>query len=1086
MSELSPPNFVERLKRYLDDVQKAGSEAGKAFLFLEFVRGVFKQLDMDYLEKLYPELEKHIKFRSKTLMVRGRPDAFLGNIIIEFKMKLDKGSLDEAEGELRKYVAILWSRQEKHRVPYITIAGDGLNFIVHRPRTTAPTVEEVSPESVILQNIDKVNLHKIRPGHAFVWLDRYMLYHTLRPATAEDFSKEFGLDMPAYKEAFNLLKEEWGQIRETTLYDQWASFLRIVYGSSVESEDLFIKHTYLATLAKLLAYASFSGGALPVSDDQLIEILEGRIFSEKWGVHNFLEEDFFSWIVKREEGLRVARMILTRLAIYDLSIVDEDILKALYQGLVDPEARHDLGEYYTPDWLAEYMVDRVLEDEPMSSVLDPACGSGTFLAAAIRKKREDLKGKFGKAELIEHIRATVQGIDVHPLAVILARTAYLISLGTDLLNARIGSIAVPIYMANSIRLPDEDMEIYSNVEVYKVDADGKILRMPRKLAEDTYLTDAAVEIIKEYARAIASGEERSKEKFRNLLFQKLSSLSKDPQGEAMATVLYETATTMASLISKGRDTIWGFILKNVYKPLYLTKQKFDVLIGNPPWLSYRYIESTDYQDYLKKLILNQYVLLDSAKAELITQMEMATLFFLRCSDLYLKEGKTTAFVMPRSIFVGDQHHNFRSGSFKLGLTIQMLIDLEDVEPLFKVPSCIVIAQKAGNAPDPIAGLKVKGHLVQKNVRLAEAEKTLKFSKTNFALFKIGERSFLESEEFEKVLKAIEVGARSDYYENFRQGATIVPRQLWFVDFVKHPKLGLDPRLPHIKTSARALERAKKEYEEVEVEGQVEAKFLYAVATGSELVSFGTLDLPTAVLPAEPDSGRYRILTSDEAETKGFSGLKKWLQKAEAIWAEKRGEKARRMDVYNWLNYANKLTEQSSKLRFKVLYNTSGTYLVSCLIRNEAKQIKIDDAPIRLTGVLAEATTYTYDTDNEEDALYLTALLNSPIIDKLIKPMQARGLFGERHIHKKVLELPLPKYNKKNELHRKLIELARTCIQKVSKVLPELAQKYASIGKIRQEVKEAIQVELSEIDRIVREILLQGGNIQQNNLENFLR
>ena len=554
----------------------------------------------------------------------------------------------------------------------------------------------------------------------------------------------------------------------------------------------------------------------------------------------------------------------------------------------------------------------------------------------------------------------------------------------------------------------------------------------------------------------------------------------------MATVLYETATTMASLVGKERDTIWGFILKNIYKPLYLRKQRFDVLVGNPPWLSYRYIESTDYQDYLKKLILNQYVLLDSAKAELITQMEMATLFFLRCSDFYLKDGKTIAFVMPRSIFVADQHHNFRSGSFKLGLNISMLIDLEDVEPLFKVPSCVVIAQKAGNTSDPIGGLKVKGHLIKKNVRLAEAQKTLKFFDASFVLFKIGERSFLESEEFGKVLRVIEVGTRSDYYESFRQGATVVPGQLWFVDFVKHPRLGLDPRLPHIKTSVRAVERAKKEYEEVQLEGQVEAQFLYAVATGSELVPFGTLQLPIAVLPAEPDSGRYRIVTSDEAGKRGFSGLKKWLQKAEAIWREKRGEKAERMNVYTWLNYANKLTEQSSKLRFKVLYNTSGTYLVSSLVRNEAKRIKIDYTPIRLAGVLANHKTYTYDTDIEEEALYLTAMLNSPIIDKLIKPMQSRGLFGERDICKKVLELPLPRYNEKNELHRKLVELAKESSPKVGKILPELAEKYTSIGKIRQEVKEAIQVELSEIDRIVRVILLQGGDIKQNNLEDFLK
>jgi hypothetical protein len=83
-----PPNFAERLGRHLRDIDKAGSEAGRAFLFLEFIRYTFKQADIRYLEELYPYLERYIKLKSRTLVVRGRPDAFLGNLIIEFKEKL--------------------------------------------------------------------------------------------------------------------------------------------------------------------------------------------------------------------------------------------------------------------------------------------------------------------------------------------------------------------------------------------------------------------------------------------------------------------------------------------------------------------------------------------------------------------------------------------------------------------------------------------------------------------------------------------------------------------------------------------------------------------------------------------------------------------------------------------------------------------------------------------------------------------------------------------------------------------------------------------------------------------------------------
>jgi len=300
---------------------------------------------MDYLEKLFPVLEKHLTTKAKTIVVKGRVDAFLGNLIIEFKKILDTEALEEAQSELRRYISILWTQQKNNRVSYIAIATDGVNFAGFRPR--AAIEAEVTPEDVHLDQIDKMDLTKTKPGDAFVWLDRYMLTQALRPATSEAFSNEFGLGKPAFHEAEGLLRQAWQENKETVLYDQWANFLRIVYGSNVDSEDLFIKHTYLATLAKLLAYSSFSGGALPVSSEQIAEILEGRIF-ETWNVHNFLEEDFFSWVSRNPSGLRAASMLLARLATYDLTTVDEDILKSLYQELVDPQARHDLGEYYTP------------------------------------------------------------------------------------------------------------------------------------------------------------------------------------------------------------------------------------------------------------------------------------------------------------------------------------------------------------------------------------------------------------------------------------------------------------------------------------------------------------------------------------------------------------------------------------------------------------------------------------------------------------------------------------------------------------------------------------------------------------------
>jgi type I restriction-modification system DNA methylase subunit len=98
--------------------------------------------------------------------------------------------------------------------------------------------------------------------------------------------------------------------------------------------------------------------------------------------------------------------IVDRLSNYDPSAAElepekvKDLFKRLYQNLVPKKIRHDLGEYYTPDWLAELVLNEVswtsetfekLAQEKGSlapldlKLLDPACGSGTFLVLAISR-----------------------------------------------------------------------------------------------------------------------------------------------------------------------------------------------------------------------------------------------------------------------------------------------------------------------------------------------------------------------------------------------------------------------------------------------------------------------------------------------------------------------------------------------------------------------------------------------------------------------------------------------------------------------------------------------------------------------------
>ena len=105
-----------------------------------------------------------------------------------------------------------------------------------------------------------------------------------------------------------------------------------------------------------------------------------------------------------------------------------DLLKPLYASLFPRAVRHGLGEYYTPDWLAEHVLDQVgYHGQPEARLLDPTCGSGTFLLAALRRWRE---GGGCKASASAAVTPTppVVGFDLHPLAVASARANYLLAI----------------------------------------------------------------------------------------------------------------------------------------------------------------------------------------------------------------------------------------------------------------------------------------------------------------------------------------------------------------------------------------------------------------------------------------------------------------------------------------------------------------------------------------------------------------------------------------------------------------------------------------------------------------------------------
>ncbi|MDW8096148.1 MAG: hypothetical protein RMI51_05040 [Aquificaceae bacterium] len=159
---------------------------------------------------------------------------------------------------------------------------------------------------------------------------------------------------------------------------------------------------------------------------------------------------------------------------------------------------------------------------------------------------------------------------------------------------------------------------------------------------------------------------------------------------------------------------------------------------------------------------------------------------------------------------------------------------------------------------------------------------------------------------------------------------------------------------------------------------------------------------------------------------------------------------------DWLNYRHKLTDQPVEGGYLVLYTTSGTNPCACVIEKDKRFI-------------ADTTTYYALMRSKEEALYVASLLNSRVLANMISNNQARGAFGERHIHTLPLQ-HIPPFNPQNPLHLKLVEVAKKAHEKAGR--PEIKEwlKGVHFNRIRTLGRHILYFELNKIDAIVAKLL----------------
>ena len=777
-----------------------------------------------------------LKDRTKT----GRADTQFGSVIVEFEKDLKKTGAHAVE-QLQEYLAGNWKAGQTDR--FTLIVTDGLAWEVYAPSYDALLASGVGvARDIPLHRTQALTLAEHNGEDFFLFVERYLFGQVPTRPSLQLVKEQFGESSSLFLNALAAM-EQHVAAHETdpalaVAFEQWRRFLSLAYGAKfLDDRRVFLVHTYLSILAKVFAYEVLTGDDF-ISDDEMAALLDGRFFEQR-RVRNFVDRDFYGWVsedVHRRALAPILRSITAEVSRYDFARVDEDILKGVYQELVDLETRHSLGEYYTPDWLCDRVVD-ALGLKPTDTVLDPACGSGSFLRAAVAALRAA-----DPARAVELVAAQVAGIDVHPLSVQIAKTTLLLALGEDVRRAR-HPITLRVYLANTLTIPEGTVKGSLFGQDMTVRIDGENVRLPNALLQDPDLFDAGLRAAEDLATDTAGHDAVDAATLANTVRKKVGGLPPQEVTDALLSVYLHFKKAKES----GRDSIWHFLLQNVYRP-FLLRHQFSVVVGNPPWLTYADVSDGAYQDELKALAERGGVV-PKNRANM-PHLELAAIFLTHATTTFLKPEGRLAFVLPRSFFSADQHAATRAGQAE-GVKVTALWDLEGVSPLFPVPACVLFATTAHTATKRafpktgVPGLSVSGRLKAHNAPWSEAAPSITFTDETWHLAEMGRRTAFST-------TRQRAGKKTNAYRDlFRQGATLVPRVFYFVATADDaPDLSDGGE---VYATSLELPEAKAPWKTLRMEGRLSTDYLFRTALAQNLLPFALDRTMLVALPLEQDN-----------------------------------------------------------------------------------------------------------------------------------------------------------------------------------------------------------------------------------------
>jgi len=1101
-------------KKIHDAARRAANEA-------EFRRPIVNALEE--IAKKH-ELKSEVR-EERFIFDTGRTDANFSHLILEFKTpgvlntEIAAGETAKAVKQVENYLAgfhrklsKLATPPDKSQLAGIILDGRLIVFVRHvrhagwlaesPVEVTQASVEKllrilaasaygkaISPENLI-SDFGGGKEHAKRIGALFYSLAQKDP-KTLAGCIFNQW-REFFSESCDYEEGSGKLK------RKKTL-QKFCTDMGVPYKGVDVERLIFAVHTYYAFLIKLIAYAVIvskkTNGGNPLSEIPIMTTVElrshlkdleaGERFTSYWGIRNFPEDPYFTWYlhVWNDALADAVRRLADTLSEYDPATFRvkpegaRDLLKKLYQFLIPGDIRHDLGEYYTPDWLAELTLDRVgYKGKAKERLLDPACGSGTFLVLAIQRKMQYGREteRISDETLMKSILETIKGIDLNPLAVTAARANYIFAID-EILHYYPRGREIPIYLADSIYPPQSSNDV-SNPNVRRFHTVVGDFEFPIAVSSEAGMSWLAQFLHDHIEKGFAFDSFVEKLK---LSKKYLDDELFDDSGEASEVnveILERVYNQLTELKNQKRNSIWATIIKNAYMPLFL--KGFDFVAGNPPWVNWESLP-----DGYRKETMHLWAdcglwrLKKKGGMETIlgkSKRDLSTLMLYESMRRYLKDGGRLGFVITQSVFKTGAAQGFRHfriltdhRSKEIPVRVESADDFTDFQPFEGATnrSAMIVLRRGLPTTYPMKRYTVWQKLPGKSLRaelnltLEEVKKLTRRLPYHAKPVDAKDKTSSWITAREKALDALKkVLGKSDYQAREGVNTGGANAVYWLKDV---EPVGKDPHTG--KQLIRALnltEGQKSGIRQIHEPFLLEEELVYPLLRGRDVQRWRAKPSAWILMVQDPKARRgIEVLKMQREYPHAWSYLKGFEEELRERAAFKRyftrKDKNSRKAVETGPFYSMFNVGEYTFAKYKVMWREQASRIESCVARGSKEHLPLPDHKLMLV-----------DCKSDRESHYLTALLNSAS-SNLAVLSYAIGIQFDTHL---VHNLNIARFNPRKTLHRQLAELS----EKAHKLADgeewqELAEVEEKIDLLVAKLYGITNEELAEIKKNLREI-----------------